>query len=272
MEALFYYQMMKSLRMMNNIQCIWLMPLMFRMTGWGTPTKGAGSLPFRRHFKNFMQENWPKIVVLMEPRIHGYVADNVVARLGFPNSYRIKTHGFKAEFEFQPTIVYMSPSYAFRKHIWSKISQVKPSLDVSWVIGGDFKAILLDEERVGGSIHTTRGSWLFRDFIFFYGLTDLGFKGPQFTWTRGNLHERMDCFLVNDQWMLNYGDVFVRHLDKLGFDHRPLLLRLSDDEDRGVNRPFHFISLAIGILRFSNILVSKNDVSGLDYVELRKLL
>ncbi|KAK8503043.1 hypothetical protein V6N11_047355 [Hibiscus sabdariffa] len=158
--------------------------------------------------------------------------------------------------EVQLTVIYTSPSYAFHKHIWSKIGQVKPSLDVSCVIGGDFKAILSDEERVGGSIHTTRGSRLFRDFIFSYGLIDLGFKGPPFTWTRGNLHERLDCCLVNDQWMLNYGDVFVWHLDKLGFDHRPLLLRLSDDEDRRVNRPFHFISMCQDRNHFQEFLLS----------------
>ncbi|KAK8983271.1 hypothetical protein V6N11_073367 [Hibiscus sabdariffa] len=126
---------------------------------------GAGSLPFRRHFKNFIRENRPKIVVLVEPRIHGYVVDNVVARLGFPNSYCVETNGFRGGIwllwdnsvrieimhvsnqfvnamvsgpsvskEFQLTAVYASPSYALCKHIWSKIGQIKPSLDVPWTL------------------------------------------------------------------------------------------------------------------------------------------
>ncbi|KAK8995224.1 hypothetical protein V6N11_069667 [Hibiscus sabdariffa] len=95
-----------------------------------------------------MRENRPKIVVLVEPWIHGYAVDNVVARLGFSNLYRVETNGFRGRIwllwensirieimhvsnqfvnamvsrpsvsnKFQLTVVYASPSYALHKHI-----------------------------------------------------------------------------------------------------------------------------------------------------------
>ncbi|KAK8998158.1 hypothetical protein V6N11_012689 [Hibiscus sabdariffa] len=55
--------------------------------------KGLASSTFRRHFKDFMRIHHPELVALMEPRVSGRKADNILQRLGFVNSFRIKAHG-----------------------------------------------------------------------------------------------------------------------------------------------------------------------------------
>ncbi|MBA0669894.1 hypothetical protein Goklo_029633 [Gossypium klotzschianum] len=42
---------------------------------------------------------------------------------------------------------------------------------------------------------------LFGDFIDLSKLHDLGFKGPQFTWQRGGVDERLDRVICNDDWV-----------------------------------------------------------------------
>ncbi|KAE8691300.1 hypothetical protein F3Y22_tig00110890pilonHSYRG00751 [Hibiscus syriacus] len=66
------------------------------------------------------------------------------------------------------------------------------------------------------------------------GLLDLGFVGPDFTWTKGNLHHRLDRRLANNSWCTNFEDSRVFHLDCLGLDHRPIIL-WNQDVDIEVN-------------------------------------
>lgn len=70
-----------------------------------------------------------------------------------------------------------------------------------WILAGDFNAIIDDSERQGGAnrnIEGMIGCDLFRNFIFKFGLTNMGFFGPRFTWSRGTLHQRLDRALCND--------------------------------------------------------------------------
>ncbi|CAN1282632.1 hypothetical protein LINPERPRIM_LOCUS18124 [Linum perenne] len=55
-------------------------------------------------------------------------------------------------------------------------------------------------------------------------LIDIGYTGPEFTWS--NLHqdhtlidERLDRFLLNDQWLEQFPESSVIHLDPRYSDH-----------------------------------------------------
>ncbi|KAL4383939.1 hypothetical protein GQ457_15G014660 [Hibiscus cannabinus] len=134
--------------------------------------KGAGSLPFRRQFQSFMREYKPQVVAIMEPRINGRIVDRVIGRLGFPNSFRVETNGFRGVVDLelkgkvQLTVVYASPSSAIRKHLWNHLLHLQPAVGVSWVLGGDFNSILVGDERIGGSDRTSRGTRAFRNRPF----------------------------------------------------------------------------------------------------------
>lgn len=62
---------------------------------------------------------------------------------------------------------------------------------------GDFNEIVSSDEKQGGSIRNQRQMQVFRDAIDDSGLTDMGFKGPPFTWYKRRdkevvLQERLD--------------------------------------------------------------------------------
>ncbi|KAL4303954.1 hypothetical protein GQ457_10G016280 [Hibiscus cannabinus] len=119
--------------------------------------EGASSGPFGRQFRSFMREHKPNIVALFEPRISGIVADRVIARMGFSNSYRVETNGFSGgiwllwddsivihvtrvanqfitvsvdgscfRVKFQLTVVYASPVAVKRKLLWVLLADSKP--------------------------------------------------------------------------------------------------------------------------------------------------
>ncbi|KAK8689133.1 hypothetical protein V6N13_087859 [Hibiscus sabdariffa] len=56
--------------------------------------RGAASPGFKCHLRNFVRRTNPMIVILLETRASGVVADFVVRKLGFVNSFRIEAQGF----------------------------------------------------------------------------------------------------------------------------------------------------------------------------------
>ncbi|KAL4360449.1 hypothetical protein GQ457_04G032560 [Hibiscus cannabinus] len=206
----------------------------------GMASEGAGSHPFRRQFRSFMREYKPQVVAIMEPCINGRIVDRVIGRLGFLNSFRVETNGFRGGIwilwvdSIQLEVLHVANQFINFSVgegsidgglcepliIDSETSMESSSsftAGVPWVLGGDFNSILVGDERIGGSDRTSRGSRAFREFIQDATLVDLGYRGPPFSWLWGNLHQRLDMCLVNSCWLQGYGNGFVKHLDRLAW-------------------------------------------------------
>ncbi|XP_039066344.1 uncharacterized protein LOC120211945 [Hibiscus syriacus] len=138
--------------------------------------------------------------------------------------------------------IYANPNGSKRKHLWSQLEALAPNDNTPWIMGGDLNVILDVDERRGGATTHTNGSRLFANFMHSTGLLDLGFHGPPFTWNRGNLQQRLDRCLGNTKWISTFPNSQVLHLDRIGSDHRPLLLRLTTDKQDHKNRPFRCIA------------------------------
>ncbi|KAL4366987.1 hypothetical protein GQ457_05G012790 [Hibiscus cannabinus] len=237
-----------------------------------TSDRGAASPTFWKYFTAFRREHMPKVVGLFEPRISGRKANRVIAKLGFTHSFRVEAQGFSGgiwllwdldvELEILHlsnqfingrvrwtsgmswihfTMVYASPSSTRRRALWSQIESLNPGASVPWFVGGDFNVILHADERRGGSDSHIQGSRPFADFLFQTGLSDMGFRGLPFTWSRGNLYQRLDRFLVNNAWIAQFPRSHVCHLEKNGSDHRPILLCIDEVSRSFHPRPFRYI-------------------------------
>ncbi|KAL4335546.1 hypothetical protein GQ457_07G011820 [Hibiscus cannabinus] len=214
----------------------------------------------------------PSLVVLFETRVGGRRANSVIRRLGFECSFRVEARGFRGgiwilwksavDVKFlylsnqyihmevmengmsSPvfvTAVYGSPSIQFRKHLWSQLEDLDPGPAKPWVLGGDFNAISNAEDRRGGSLSRSGISKGFSDFIFDTGVVDVPFRGPRFTWFQGLLYQRLDRVLMNSKWACSFLDSVVWHLEKIGSDHRPLLLQSCLSIRPTVERPFRYV-------------------------------
>ncbi|KAL4318363.1 hypothetical protein GQ457_18G022390 [Hibiscus cannabinus] len=250
--------------------------------------EGALDPGFNRSFKLLVRRQKPDIVVIMEPRISGREADRFIHRSGFEFSYRVEANGFSGGIwvlwrgtinvqvlavsnqyihalcsagdggdSFFGTFIYASPNAARRRTLLEQLLALDPGSASPWVLGGDLNVIGTVLERSGGSSRRSGVCSLFSDFMFDSGLIDLGYNGPQYTWRRGNLFQRLNRCLCNSTWVRLFPHSEVYHLLKLGSDHRPIMLSTMKIGTKPVSRPFRF-RVGIGINRFLGILIGGN--------------
>lgn len=218
---------------------------------------GASNNGFISVVMDFVRQNNVSLLVLLEPKVSGFTANCVIRKLGFPFSHRVEAVGFsggiwilwKSNTKFtvlsnnnqfihgkvmvnneQPflfTAVYGNPHICLRKSLWPDLSNIALSVDIPWLIAGDFNAFMFSHEKIGGSLHGSKPCMLFQDFLHKCSLIDLGFQGPRFTWNRGFIFERLDRALSSVDWRLRFPNACVSHLPMIQSDHRPLLISLG---------------------------------------------
>lgn len=82
---------------------------------------------------------------------------------------------------FLLTALYASPDYAVRKNIWINITNFSNSLNLPWLIMGNFNEIARLREKFGGRPSNRTKINGFLDFLNKAKLIDLGFVGPKLT-------------------------------------------------------------------------------------------
>ncbi|KAL4384684.1 hypothetical protein GQ457_15G002820 [Hibiscus cannabinus] len=219
-------------------------------------SEGALCADFNRHLRLILRTSNPDVVALFETRVSGRKADRFVARYGFPFSFRVEANGFSGGIwllwkhsvtvetsrEFYVSFVYASPNKSKRSSLWAQLEALRPSGDVAWLLGGDFNAIASSSERMGGSARRDGISVDFNDFLQRAGLNDLGFHGARYTWKRGTLHQRLDRCLGSDAWWWLWPQSHVLHLNRVGFDHIPLLLETDPTAHSPQRSAFRYLA------------------------------
>ncbi|KAL4348556.1 hypothetical protein GQ457_17G007420 [Hibiscus cannabinus] len=116
------------------------------------------------------------------------------------------------------------------------------TMGLPMIIGGDFNAVLSQEEKVGSSFDT-QSAMVFDDFIQECELMDLPLNGGKFTWRRGGNNlaaSRLDRFLVSPEVMQQCPSISQRILPRSLSDHNPILLEEGKYAERA--RPFKWFS------------------------------
>ncbi|XXG51262.1 hypothetical protein AAC387_Pa02g5076 [Persea americana] len=133
------------------------------------------------------------------------------------------------------TVVYASPNWLQRRHLWEALSQwwidyfSQPNR-TPWLLIGDVNCILVRSEKRGGfDFIQSPAVRDFQNFTITCSLTDMGFIGQPFTWSNmrsGNsrILERLDRGFASENWFVLFPDWFLHHLPRIGSDHCPLLL------------------------------------------------
>ncbi|WOK98726.1 hypothetical protein Cni_G07438 [Canna indica] len=125
--------------------------------------------------------------------------------------------------------VYASTNYRKRKQLWDFLSEVNTE-HIPWLIIGDMNCIREGNEKMGGREfnynYAVSGC---NTFIEEVGLWEDEFSGPQFTWTNNRkraarIQARLDRVLYSGEWLDKNYVIKVKHLQRLEYDHRPLLV------------------------------------------------
>ena len=116
-----------------------------------------------------------------------------------------------------------------------------------WLIVGDFDSVVDIEEPTSQGKMNQRKCSSFVSWIFEHGLIDLGFSGPNFTWTRGTSPNsfkgaRLDRALSNTNWKIRFPMLHaeVHILPKINSDHSPMLITFSKPPSHPKPNQFKF--------------------------------
>ncbi|KAI9157503.1 hypothetical protein LWI28_023591 [Acer negundo] len=145
------------------------------------------------------------------------------------------------------TFVYASTSAMVRRSLWQSLRDMISWVSSSWLVVGDFNAVLGAHEALG-SRSPTRGSYEdFRLMIDDCDLVGICSQGARFTWVRGRsnhtrVDRRLDRVLVSDGCISCWREISCVALRRICSDHSPLFLRLSDFEVSS-QRSFQFQSM-----------------------------
>ncbi|XP_059295494.1 uncharacterized protein LOC132048826 [Lycium ferocissimum] len=118
-------------------------------------------------------------------------------------------------------------------------------MNFPWLIGGDFKVIMNDEEKIGGfPVYPNE----YEDFAFCMNsceLNEVGFRGSPFTWWNGRagqdcIFKRLDRIIVYQQLQDWFGTLNMDYLSRTGSDHAPLLLSAGEQVQQ-FHKHFRFL-------------------------------
>lgn len=225
-----------------------------------------------------------QILIVIEPRISGERATKVIKKTAFPNSHRVEAVRFsggiwllwddsKVTIEavrhhqqylhlkmtkdlhwWYLTAIYVSPIELKRKALWEEVHSIAGLINSPWLLAGDFNTLSSPTEKEGGNPASIRKCAIFSNWIENSGLIDLGSTGPQFTWKRDNVQERLDRALGNLPWQEKFSTNLI-HLPRIGSDHRPILIKVSTEDARSKqDRPFRFQAACLLHAEFDDFL------------------
>ncbi|KAM1885493.1 hypothetical protein ACFX14_038166 [Malus domestica] len=232
--------------------------------------RSAGGKPFSVIARDLVRLNKVNIFSILEPRISGERAIEVIKGLGFPNYYVVDANGFSGgvwhlwnnevvkltvvacssqtiiavvmdgQTQWMLTMVYASPCPHVRSHLWPYLDGVSATSNMPWLIAGDFNELIHSSEKKG----------------------DLAFIGTKFTWSKKNEYgdivwERLDRDLCNIVWRHLFSEAYVRHLAKVKSDHCPLLIGLHSKHIPNPDlKAFRFQAIAQGDASCKSIILS----------------
>ncbi|KAK9937007.1 hypothetical protein M0R45_013825 [Rubus argutus] len=256
---------------------------MFKIMCWNV--RGAGGKNFRNSISDLIKMNHLDVVVICEPKVSFCDKQRKFFKnLGFPDAEISKANGFsggiwllwdkrKIDIYFidnnvqaitvkitgplsHPWIfsaLYASPTATIRNTLWDYLDGLSSSLNLPWMIAGDFNELICCADRNFGPV--IRNGGRLKDWIHRKALIDMGFIGSKFTWTNNRIKERLDRAFCNDEWRMLYPEAFVQHLPRMKSDHCPIIIQLFSNTS--LNRlacPFRFQAMWLQHADFSNLV------------------
>lgn len=141
---------------------------------------------------------------------------------------------------------YGQPEASKRQEAWNLLRHIAHMEPIPWICLGDFNEILCSNEKFGGKERQRGLMEAFQNTLEGCGLSDLGYKGPKFTWTNCRedtefIKERLDRAVANHDWCESFQGVEVLVGVAICSNHSPIFVCLKQKgiERRG-RRKFRF--------------------------------
>jgi hypothetical protein len=133
---------------------------------------------------------------------------------------------------------YGHPEVSLRCRTWELLRRLHAEDNQPWIAFGDFNETILLDEQCGREDRSLIQMENFREALVDCELQDLGFQGPEFTWSNRRLggdlvRVRLDRVVSNSAWNLLFPNARVSHLVVPSSDHLGLTVVLMPNPGRG---------------------------------------
>ncbi|KAK9951150.1 hypothetical protein M0R45_006609 [Rubus argutus] len=142
--------------------------------------KGINNGTTVQALRSLIRDHRPLIVFLSETK-----NDNVDVHVRAKDTYFIDVvvNGQNPNVaSWHLTGFYGHPTHTERHRSWATLRTLSDADSLPWLILGDCNEIVSSLEKVGGRSLSERQMQDFRDALDYYGLYDMGFTSPMFTW------------------------------------------------------------------------------------------
>ncbi|GKF45420.1 RNA-directed DNA polymerase, eukaryota, reverse transcriptase zinc-binding domain protein, partial [Tanacetum coccineum] len=125
-------------------------------------------------------------------------------------------------------IIYAPQDSSAKSSLWNKIADFMRQHNGKFILFCDMNFVHRENKRFG-FIFSRLDADHFNAFIDSLGLIDLSNGGRLFTWMNkaGTKLSKLDRFLVTEDVLDSTPDIRITALDRLCFDHTPILLHVS---------------------------------------------
>ncbi|KAI9114744.1 hypothetical protein K1719_014442 [Acacia pycnantha] len=239
-------------------------------------SKGAASKGFAAVLRDMKYRYKLDIVVILEPRVSGTLANRIIKNWGFKHSVKREAEGFSGGIwilwnlddlivdvlgvdeqfihchlclnnkKMFFTAVYASPSEQRRHRTWDSLLNLSQEMAEPWLLAGEFNEIKTPmEQRGGGRVNETRCS-KFNDWIQDCSLIDLEANGPFYTWKGPKwdglerVYKRLDRCLCNVLWQAQFVNTVIKVIPRVCSDHHPIVVCLEAENRCCRVRPFRY--------------------------------
>lgn len=127
------------------------------------------------------------------------------------------------------TFIYASCYKRIRESLQADLGQCSSRIDKSWLVEGDFNALINISEKQCGRLVDVHDMFDFHNCIKNTGLMDAGFCGHKYTWCNNckggePIRQRLDRVLYNDFAQDGFPNFTVDHLERVYSNQATLLL------------------------------------------------
>jgi hypothetical protein len=135
------------------------------------------------------------------------------------------------------TGVYGESRTELRSKTWDALRYLSAQDELPWLCAGDFNEILRQEEQIGRNARNENEMALFRECLTDCRLTDLGYRGYDFTWdNRREGENNVQCRLDRATSSASFLELFpltrVEHIATEETNHMALLIRVAVEKSK----------------------------------------